>query len=119
MSEQFWIEESDMHRPIAVLRIGGRIGVKQAKELRTRCALLRYSGYKHLILNMSKVSFIASSGIGALIVLSGEMRIKGGGVHLASVSQAVQRVIKLLNVGGFLSIEPSEEEALSNLKVNR
>ncbi|UCD20243.1 MAG: STAS domain-containing protein [candidate division WOR-3 bacterium] len=113
MSDQFWIKESEMRRPVAVLKIGGRIGVKQARELRSRCAMLRYDGYRHLILNMSEVTFIASSGVGALIVLSGEMRIKGGGMHLACVSQSVMRVIKLLNVDGFLTIEPDEETALS------
>jgi anti-sigma B factor antagonist len=119
MSEQFRIEESEMHKPIAVLKISGRIGVKEAKELRTQCASLRRSAYQHLVLNMSGVTFIASSGIGALIVMSGEMRIKGGGVYLVSVSQPVLRVIKLLNVGGFLIIKPSEDEVLAGLKVNR
>ena len=116
MKEEIWIEEVDMQRPTAVLKLGGRIGVKQAKELRTRCSLIRSNGYKHIVLNLKEVSFIASSGIGALIVLSGEMRIKGGGVHLVAVSPPVLRVIKLLNVSGFLTIEQSEAELLANLK---
>ena len=119
MSVKFWIKEGQMQPPVAVLRIGGWLGVNQAKELLSQCASLRYKGYLHLILNMSEVTFIASSGIGALVVLSGEMKIKGGSTNLVSVSQPVMRVIELLNLGKFVTIEKSEEKALAKLEVKQ
>lgn len=116
MSEQFWIKEKQMDAPTASISVGGRLGGDSANELRTWCVTLRDKGYRHLILDMSEVTFIASSGIGALIVLTGEFDIQGGSAHLVALSQSVQRTIKLLNLTKFLKIEKSEKEVLAALQ---
>ena len=113
MSEEFWIKEMEMNEPKAVLEIGGRLGVKPAKDLRAFCAELRDKGYSELVLDMSKVTFISSSGIGTLVVLSGESSIKGGIARLVNISQRVERAITLLNLGQFLSIGERDEPAVA------
>lgn len=119
MSDQFWITEARMEAPIAVVRVGGRLGAKPAKELRTLCVALRDQGYRHLVVNLSDVTFIASSGMGALIVLTGEFSIKGGSARFVSLSQPVRRTIELLNLGQFLTVEDDEESALQTLELQK
>ena len=116
MSDQFWIKESDMALPTAVLKIGGRLGAKPAKQLRIFCESLRDKGFRHLVVDMSEISFIASSGVGALIVMTGEFSIKGGSVRFVSLSPSVRRVIRLLNLDRFITIDASEEAALAKIK---
>lgn len=111
MSDKFWIEESSVEPPIAVIRVGGRVGVEPAKELRELATKLVARDVKHVIVDMSDVTFIASSGIGALIVASGELDIKEGSFQLVRVSESVKRAIRLLNLEQFLSMADSEEEA--------
>jgi anti-sigma B factor antagonist len=116
MSDDFWIKETEMEPPTAVLRIGGRLSAQPAKKLRIFCQSLRDKGYRHLIVDMSEISFIASSGVGTLIVMTGEFSVKGGSVRFVSLSQAVRRVIRLLNLERFITIDSNEEEALARIK---
>jgi len=116
MSKEFWIEEKELRAPVAILQVGGRIGANPAKDLRARCAELKDRGFEHLVLDMAEVSFIASSGVGALIVLTGEFSIRGGSVRFVAPSQPVQRAIELLNLGQFLTIHATQQEALDQLQ---
>jgi anti-sigma B factor antagonist len=116
MSEKFWIEESSYEPPIAVVRVGGRVGVEPAKELRDLADSLMARDVKHVIVDMSEVTFIASSGIGALIVASGELDIKEGSFQLVRVSESVKRAIRLLNLEQFLAMADSVEEARERLR---
>ncbi|MFH1754407.1 MAG: STAS domain-containing protein [Candidatus Latescibacterota bacterium] len=115
MSDEFWIRESETEKPTAILKIGGRLGAQPAKKMRIHCDMLRDRGFRFLIVDMSEVSFIASSGVGALIVLTGEFSVKGGSVRFVSLSPAVRRVIRLLNLERFITIDASEEEALAKI----
>jgi anti-anti-sigma factor len=115
MSDDFWIKESEIELPTAVLKVGGRLGAQPAKKLRIFCETLKDKGFRHLIVDMSEVSFIASSGVGALIVMTGEFSVKGGSVRFVSLSQAVRRVIRLLNLERFITIDANEEEALAKI----
>jgi anti-anti-sigma factor len=115
MSDDFWIKESIMEPPTAVLKIGGRLSAQPAKKLRIFCQTLKDKKFRHLVVDMSEISFIASSGVGALIVMTGEFSVKGGSVRFVSLSQAVRRVIRLLNLERFITIDSNEEEALAKI----
>ena len=116
MAAEFWIEERQLQLPIAVLKIGGRMGANPAKELRTRCSELKERGFENLVIDMSEVTFIASSGVGALVVLTGEFSIRGGSTHFVALSPPVQRAIELLNLAQFLAVHDSERDALRQLE---
>jgi anti-sigma B factor antagonist len=75
---------------------------------------VRRSG-KNLVLNLAGVSFIASSGVGALLALMEEFRKGPGCLRLVEVSPAVRSVVKLLNLERFLSIDGSEQQAFEAL----
>ena len=115
MSHTFRIEEVKLELPTVVIKIVGRMDAKPAKEFRERCAEFRKEGFLHLVVDMSEVDFIASSGIGALVVVSGEFGIRNGSAHFVSLSQPVERVIQLLNVGQFLEISKNVDQALTKL----
>ena len=116
MSAEFWMEHEEKQLPVATVKVGGRMGANPAKELRSRCSELKDRGYDRLIIDMSAVTFIASSGVGALIVLTGEFSIGGGSVHFVSLSQPVQRAIELLNLAKFLTVQATEAEALEAMQ---
>jgi anti-anti-sigma factor len=69
----------------------------------------------HLIVNLSGVAFIASSGIGGLLALVGDFGDLGLTVRFVELSQPVHSVIKLINLDGFLGIDATEAEALRRL----
>jgi len=101
--------------PVASIDVGGRLDAGAAQDLRKRCLDARTLGHKHLTLDLSQVSFVASSGIGALLALTEEFA-KDGALYLAPISPAVRSVIQLLNLEPYLSIYESREAALAVLR---
>jgi anti-anti-sigma factor len=73
-------------------------------------------GVDHVILDVAEVTFIASSGIGALIVASGEFDIKGGSFQVVRISEPVKRAIRMLNLEQFLTMAESEETARDHVR---
>jgi len=98
----------------AILRLKGRLDVKTSPVLLQKAAEVQANG-QNLVLNLSEVSFIGSSGIGALLVLVEQFQEQAGVVRLASPSPSVASVIKLLNLDRFLAVDPSEEKALAEI----
>ena len=114
MSDDLIISEVENRGRTAVLRLNGRLDVKSSPVLLQRVAEIQANG-QNLVLNLSGVSFIGSSGIGALLVLVEQFKEQAGVVRLVSPSPAVEGVIKLLNLDRFLAVDPSEERALAEI----
>jgi anti-anti-sigma factor len=94
------------------LRVHGRIDAVSAPTLLERCALVQHRG-QSLVLNLSGVTFLGSSGVGALLMLAEQFKEQGGAVHFAAPSEAVLSVIRLLNLGPYLPFHDSEAAAAS------
>ena len=112
MPEAFRIEGPVESGRFAVLRVWGHLNAATAAELLDRARLLRDQS-RPLLVNLSGVSFIASSGVGALLALGEEYREAELEICYVELSSAVESVIKLLNLDAFLAIASSEEEAQS------
>lgn len=114
MSAQFDIEHVPVDARTEILRVHGALDAKSAPLLTDRCAGVRAAG-RSLVLNLADVPLIASSGIGALLAIVEEFRDAPGTVRIAAASPAVESIICLLNLDQFLTLDPSEEEALRAL----
>jgi anti-sigma B factor antagonist len=114
MSSEFEIE-SVASGTTTVLRVRGRLDARSAPVLTARCADVRADG-RHLVLNLSGVTFIASSGVGALLALVEEYRQARTRVRLAEVSPPVDSVIRLLNLEAFLHLDATEGDATAALE---
>lgn len=95
-----------------ILRLEGHLDAKGAPVLMERAQTLRAGGCR-LILNLAGVTFIASSGIGALLALVEDAAEERQPVCFAALSAEVRSVIDLLNLDQFLTIYPGEAEALA------
>jgi anti-anti-sigma factor len=117
MGSDFRIEEEDAGGDTRLLRVSGRLDAKSAPSFVALCRTLRSRGTRRLVVNLSGISFVASSGIGVLLALTEEYQDAGGSVVLASLSEPVRSVLELLNLTQFLTIVSSEEEARQSLGV--
>ena len=98
----------------AVVRVEGRLDAKSAPRLVEHCVAARHSG-GHLVINLGQVTFLSSSGVGALLVLAEQVKADGGTLRLAAPSVAARAPLELLNLHRFLSIDDSEDDALASL----
>jgi anti-sigma B factor antagonist len=94
-----------------ILRVRGRVDARTSTILVGRCDAVRESG-RNLVLNLSGVSFLSSSGIGALLALTEEFREAGRHVLVVQPDATVRDAIELLNLHEFIDIRDSEDEAL-------
>jgi anti-anti-sigma factor len=98
-----------------VVRTEGRLDAKTAPRLLEVCLTARTADAPHLVLNLTDVTFLSSSGVGVLLVLAERTRSEGGSLRIAAPSAAVKGPLELLNLHRFLTIDESEAEALAAL----
>jgi anti-sigma B factor antagonist len=100
---------------VTVLRVGGRLDARTTPQLLAGCSKARKPGGQ-VVLNLAEVSFVSSSGVGALLAIAEEARLSGGGLRISPPSTAVRSAIELLNLDQFLTIDESEQQALDALE---
>jgi len=116
MSDQLNIEKFKIGNQVVILHLRGTVDQDGASELRGVCDWLRRQDYVHMIINASEITFVASSGAGALIILSQELEMLGGGLQMVELSNAAWRVVKALNLDNILTIRSTESEAIDSLR---
>jgi anti-anti-sigma factor len=72
-------------------------------------------GPKNVILVLSQIDFIDSSGLGALVQLVKKAQTAGGKLQIVTNARVTQTV-KLVRLEKFLSLQPSVEVAIENIK---
>lgn len=114
MSESFEIIDGKCHSPADILYLRGRFDARASSSLIERCTAIREAG-RHLILNLNDVGFVASSGLGALLVLTEEFQEHGTSLRLTCVSDTVRDAIALLNLDAYLVLHESDDDAVKAL----
>lgn len=72
------------------------------------------NGPKNIILVLSQIDFVDSSGLGALVQVVKRAQTAGGSVQMVS-NPRVTQTVKLVRLEKFLSLQPSLEVALENV----
>jgi anti-sigma B factor antagonist len=81
-----------------VLRPAGRLNMMAAPRLRSSIERLVQDGSTRVVLDLSGVSFMDSSGLGAVIAGLKRARQAGGDLRLAAAGEQVQTVMRLTNL---------------------
>ena len=101
---------------VLLVRVEGELDVHMAGEFRQRVdAALEADGVRHVLLSLKGVTFIDSSGLGAILGRYKKVSAIGGRMLAANVRPQVARVFEL---SGLLKIIPTfgtETEALNSL----
>lgn len=74
-------------------------------------------GPTHIVLDLSKIDFVDSSGLGALVQLVKKAQTAGGSLQIVT-NPRVTQTVKLVRLEKFLSLQPSVEEALEQVKAS-
>lgn len=95
-----------------LVEIGGEIDLQSAPQL--RAGLLKTSDVPspHVVIDLSEVSFIDSTGVGVLVGALKRARANGGEVHFCGVQARVRRVLEITGLLGLLPIFESRDAAL-------
>lgn len=68
----------------------------------------------NIILDLSKIDFVDSSGLGALVQLVKKVKTNEGTLQIVTNARVTQTV-KMVRLEKFLSLQPSVDQAIANV----
>ena len=98
-----------------IFRLTGLLDAFSEPTFRKVVAKYIDEGPKNIILDLSKIDFVDSSGLGALVQLVKKAQSVEGSLQIIS-NPRVTQTVKLVRLEQFLSLRPSIEVAVENVK---
>jgi anti-anti-sigma factor len=95
-----------------VVRITGRLDFTSAPEASKQFTTAIAGGHRKLIVDLSKVGFVDSAGLGSLIGGMRAARQAGGDLRIANPSEQSRMLLSLTSLDQVIKIDPTIEKAL-------
>lgn len=95
-----------------VVDVVGELTLRESPDFHSTLIELCDEAPGKLVVNLSEVPFIDSSGVGTLTDIFRRMKKRGGELALVGLGKMVRSVFEITRLDQFLSIYETEEEAL-------
>ena len=101
---------------VAILSLNGRLDLTSGGALKEEVKKQFEKEVNQVHLNMAKVDFINSSGLGALVSIMKEVRVQKGRLTLSNMATYVQEIFDITQLSHIFEIFGEEEEALASFQ---
>ena len=103
---------------VAILDIGGKLSLNDGSSLQLREKIrgLVQSGHKKILLDLSDVSSIDSSGIGELVAAYASVANQGGSLKLLGLTRKVHELLSITKLLTVFESFDNEAQALRSFK---
>ncbi|MGA2641840.1 MAG: STAS domain-containing protein [Spirochaetia bacterium] len=102
-----------------VIDTSGEVDLYNAHRLKDVVRTMMQKQVRVFILNLKKVTYVDSSGIGAVLAIHALLAREGMEFRIVNVSRPVQRVLELTKLVGFLPIMATELEAIESIAAKK
>jgi stage II sporulation protein AA (anti-sigma F factor antagonist) len=110
--------ELEVKNNVLCIRLAGELDHHTAEELRQRVtSKIEENKINHIILNLEKLSFMDSSGLGVILGRYKQIKSNGGEMVVCSISPAVKRLFDMSGLFKIIRLEQDEVFALQTLGV--
>jgi anti-sigma B factor antagonist len=92
-----------------------RFDVVTAPEVKADLVNVISDGAQTLIIDLSQVSFLDSSGVGALVAIHKAIEQAGGQLHLAAPTRQAHLVLRLTQLESMFSLHRTIDDALADV----
>lgn len=103
----------DTNQGVLLVRLSGRLDAAAAPSLTTRLAGALSQGKTRLALDLAAVSFMDSTGLGALVSALKAARRAEGDLRLIAPSQQVRKLLRLTTLDRVFFVADAPETAWS------
>jgi anti-anti-sigma factor len=102
---------------VSVLALDGRIVFgEETSAVRDQVKTLLAGGKKKLVINMEKVSFVDSTGLGMLVGVRQSAKTAGAQLRLSNVEARYSDLLKMTQLWPLFDVSGTEAEAIRALK---
>ena len=103
---------------VLCIRLKGELDHHTAEKLRKQAesAIIKHN-IQHIILNLGGLSFMDSSGLGAILGRYKQIKEKKGEMVVCAISPTIKRLFEMSGLFKIIKLELSEENALQRLGV--
>jgi anti-anti-sigma factor len=105
--------QSELHQQTIVISLAGSFDALTAGQVRSTI-LSQFDEGQQVVLDMSQVRFMSSSGVRVLLEMLKRGRETGGDLRLASAQPGVQRTLEISGMARILKAYASLEEAVGS-----
>jgi len=106
-----------MHGDVAVVALKGNLmGEPDTTDVREKIYGLLQDDVKKVVLDLGKVKWINSSGLGALIAAMTSVKNKGGDLRLANVTEKVESIFMITQLIKVFRTYETVDRAVASFK---
>jgi anti-anti-sigma factor len=97
-----------------ILELAGDLAYANREQFKTAVESVRQRGFRHLVLDMSSVRFIDSSGLGLLALVAQQFKLTQGRLSLLKPQAYVREIMALANIPSLIPMYESEQDAVAS-----
>lgn len=106
--------ETDNTQSVSVMRVKGRVDSDTAPELDEALTRLLNDKKNKIVLNLEGVEYLSSAGLRAMVKALKDAQNLSGDVHLASVSEPIEVILRTVGMMQMFKMYPSDQEAMAS-----
>ena len=99
---------------LTVCHIDGEVDINSSPDIKKSFDKLISKKTPKVVINLSRVAYVDSSGLATLVEILKNMRTYGGKMRLANLSPKIKSLFEITKLEKLFEIMGSEEEAISN-----
>ncbi|MDT5025997.1 MAG: anti-sigma factor antagonist [Micromonosporaceae bacterium] len=96
-----------------VLEIGGEIDVYTAPRVRERLVEMVGAGDAHIVVDLGRVDFLDSTGLGVLVGAHRRVRAGGGSLNLVCPHERLLKIFRITGLDTVFEIHSSVDDAIT------
>ncbi len=96
---------------VDVIHVAGRLDLVGANSLKDLIRRRLQDNQVQMVLNLKKVDFINSSGLGALVSVLKDVRLAGGRLALSELASYVKEIFAITQLSNVFEIYDTEKQA--------
>jgi anti-sigma B factor antagonist len=114
MAIEFSIEDRQVGGKAHVVTVAGEVDLFTAPEFKQRVMSPIAAGIEHVIVDLTRTTFIDSSSLGVLIGAHRRLKARGGRLVVACDSDAIVKTFRITGLDGVFTIVESADAALGD-----
>jgi anti-anti-sigma factor len=108
----FITRERPAANSVVILELEGSLDMTTVETFETRLKELAAQGKSRVVIDMEKLRYVSSAGIGTLMFFLKRFRNVGGDIKIADANPGVYRIFDLMGLPNIFQITESVEDAL-------